>query len=530
MKYRIFILPLLLGSISASAYDLKIYYDRNGECDEICSIPYVGTGCCPDQSVVTEQDIALKFMDLAASHDEEFKGFKLPDETELMDANGNLKLTGRQINAKGLDSSVTLRTTNTCAETSERNSNGICVNAQALENPEGENVAYIDWSALEPEFTSNGVLVDFSGGEVLPDDVGGNDKGGGDKICRYYRKFKVRFNWCPQTYQTFTWRWANTGTVPQGWTADEGPDLWPTNSTCNTSSVVYDYEWKNPTSLTPGNATYKQNGATVTRIDVPSGFDSNWYLRGFYILGYPEQPNGCSAGDHNTLGNDLPSGCIQYWGYRNTVAQNLVTSQNSSWGTARLGLKKGSTDMNYIPLDDTDLNNWANTRWAIWKCHDKSLGEDYQAIKPTDIIDVYAGWARKCEPGDTSATCMLQIQRTGLNQNSNKGDAMYYTSCTSGTLSGDGTYHPSCGLCSEDNPTMCSEKECNGLTNAHWCVVSGTTQCSPRSVTRACCVDVLDGCDSKGCALVGGTWEDDTSTCTVSDGDGDTGDESQEGA
>ena len=486
MKYRIFILPLLLGSISASAYDLKIYYDRNGECDEICSIPYVGTGCCPDQSVVTEQDIALKFMDLAASHDEEFKGFKLPDETELMDAEGNLKLTGRQINAKGLDSSVTLRTTNTCAETSERNSNGICVNAQALENPENANVAYIDWTSVLNNTNGD------SGYEIEPDQI----KGDNGKSCYYDRDFDIVIHWCPKNYSAIDYSYGGAhiayGNNSVDWSA----------LPCNQSTETYHYHWNGGTSL----GTYTKNGVTQTELVFPSA--NGWSPRGFYIVGYPEfKPNDSSF-------NNIP-----YYSLLKTIADNLVTEQSTTWGRARLGLPFNQASVTDRIILNNKVNGFgdANANWQIWTCRG-----DVQTVH------MYAAWARDCAPGD-GATCTRQIQRHGLS-NPDKGDAMYYTSCTSGTLSGDGTYNPSCGECSATNLGQCSKKKCT-FSNAHWCVVGGTEQCVAAGASaKNCCLDDFSGCDSKGCGLMGGTWDDTTSTCTGTDGDGDAGGESQEGA
>ena len=521
MKQRIFILPLLLGPVSAMAFDLHVYYDTNGNCDTFCSIQHQGDGCCPTQNVVTSEAIAEKFMDIANNRDEVFSGFTLPDGTVLMDSTGDLKLTGRQVNAKGLDSTVTLRTTNTCAGNGIKNANGVCVDSNAMAESDKEEgrvdyATYVDWGSLTPGFNSNGVPSDFSGGETSPNDLGNNGKGG----CQYYRKFKVKFHWCPETYETFTWRWANTGSVPQGYTVAEGPGLWPSGCV---DGPTYDYEWKNPTDLTPGNATYKDSGGNiVNRLNVPSNFDSNWTLRGFYLLNYPTRPSGsdCQPGDHNVLGNDLPAGCIQYWGYRNTIANNLVTSNTNTWGRARLGLKKNSSgDLNYIPLNDV-LENYANSRWQIWSCTE---------IKPTDVMHLYAGWARNPIVDTTNVGGEFKIYRTGLS-NPDKGDAEYRYWCqeSGATLNNAGAYNASCdlGKCSLDNLPGCTTLEaCTDISGAHWCFSGSTPSCMSSASGRSmCCNDNLDACTKEtACTDVGGTWNGTSCVASSNSGGGNGG-------
>lgn len=505
---RIYILPFVLASVSAGAVELSIYYDINPDtsCETFCNFPYKGDGCCPAANVVTPEAIYEKFAASAEGLDKTFSGFKLPDGTELMDSSGELKLTGNQVASKGSSvSGATLRATNRCQTGTKQNQKGICVSASALDTPENENIAYIDWSLLTPTYNGNGVPSDFGGGEIPASEVGEH----GEKGCQYYRKFKVKFHWCPESYETFTWRWANTGSVPQGWTAKEAPEKWPSN--CNAqSSPTYDYYWNSKAGLTPGAATYKLNGVTQTRIDVPSSFDYNWQLRGFYLLNYPQQPSsGCAAGDHNTLGNDLPSGCIQYWGYRNTVAQNLVTTETSTWGTARLGLKKGTeSDLTYIPVDDNELNNWANTRWAIWSC---------TPIQETDVIHLYAGWGYKPTVGE-NVEGRFKIYRTGL-QNPNKGDAEYNYWCNNGaTVHGGNTYNPVCELggCSKTNPAGCTTLElCLNAGETHWCYNnSSEPECLYGASGRnTCCNDNLTACTKESaCDAVGGQWVDGTCT------------------
>lgn len=497
MKYRIYILPLLLGPMSATAYELDLYYDLNGNYDTFCTTNYVGLGDCPNP--VDQTAVAEKLMALAAERDEVLGDIKLSDGTTLINSNGEFQLTGTQVNAKGLDQTTTLQTNNECKSGNTKNKNGVCVNATALSEAGNENgndyATYIDLDELTPQFNSNGVLVDFGGGEVSPDDVGGNDKGG----CGYYSKFKVQIHWCPESYETFTWRWANTGTTPQGWTADEGPDLWPTSGCVN--GPVYDYEWKNRTSLAEGNATYKLDGAVQTKIEVPPEFtNNNWQLRGFYLLNYPQQPSGCTAGVHTTNGNNLPSGCIQYWGYRNTIAQNLVTTADSNWGTARLGLgKANNASLIEVPINDV-TSNFANSRWAIWSC---------SPIPETRVFHLYAGWARDCDAKD-GATCTLGIRRTGLYNSNNKGDAFYTTGCSGSNqtlVSGANTYHP---VCSTNSASNCTSSQ-------HFCYVGAAPQCVARGESSsACCNDNLGACNKESacCVITGGTWDDTDSSCS----------------
>lgn len=132
---KIFILPLILASVSAGAVELSIYYDINPDtsCETFCSIPHKGEGCCPEANVITQEAIFEKFAASAEVRGETFSGFKLSDGSELMDSSGSLKLTGNQVAAKGsIASGATLRTTNKCAGTSKRNPNGVCT------EPDGE--------------------------------------------------------------------------------------------------------------------------------------------------------------------------------------------------------------------------------------------------------------------------------------------------------------------------------------------------------------------------------------------------------
>ena len=444
MKYRIFILPLLLGPVSASALSFSVYYDRNGNCDTLCNFPYVGEGCCPDQNVVTAQAIAEKFMDLAAGRDEEFSGFKLTKGTEtieIMDPSGNL-LTGKQINALNLDSSVTLRTTNTCAGTAARNDNNVCVY--------GFDTATQDYTYVD--FTNG----DAEGGyEVWPDGLGGTPKG---NSC-FHSKFKLKIHWCPPKHGAYTGNWGNgrTGWDPPSVPAGFGyPELWPED--CESGDNITDnleYEWVDRsnagTTCTHGFldsdgkkrcAVYRRNNVIIDQLDVPTGRFADWTLRGFYLRSEDlwTPPTGC------TDGTNYNYDCFIYWGNRNYFAKWLVTTKNNTYGMARLGLPKNntngtiSTETGYIPLNDKSENNWGNTRWGIWDCSKT----DEEAANTT--YHLYAGWARNCAPDDEE-TCSLVIKRTGLHELNDKGDAFYQSTCPDGSQpegESGSSYNPTC--------------------------------------------------------------------------------------
>ena len=445
MKYRIFILPLLLGPISASAYNLSIYYDKNGNCDEFCNFQYQGPGCCPAQSVVTADAIAEKFMSLAAARDEVFSGFKLDDETEIMDAQGNLLLTGRQINDLNLDSSVTLRTTNTCASDADRNDNGFCVYGL---NTATEDYTYVDFTNGEAD----------DGYEVSPSDLGGTPKG---NSCMH-SKFKVKIHWCPPKYGAYTGNWTGenglTGWNPPSSPTGFYPELWPEDCEGGGEdlSEVLNYEWTRSSGNTCYDhisesckgaydnngvcrcAFYKKNGVILDQLDVPSGKFTDWTLRGFYLrsedLSTP--PTGCTSG----INQSYHSECFKYWGDRNYFAKWLVTTKNNTDGAARLGLLKNSQETGYIPLNDLQLVNWANTRWGIWDCNKT----DEEVANTT--YHLYAGWARNCAQDD-GEECSLVINRTGLHELNDKGDAFYQSTCPDGSSpEGDSgsSYNPTC--------------------------------------------------------------------------------------
>ena len=473
MKEKIFILPFLLYPMMGSG--LTFYYDTTGNCSTFCKTPYAGVGCCPQDDTLTSDELYDKLSDLAMARDEVFQGLKIGD-TVIMDPAGGLILDGKGINALSLPATTTIRTseTNTCQSGSSRTSvNNLCVSNSS-------DVSYVSFDIGDIE---NGYEIDK---ENL---TRGETEGKG---CQAYSKFKIQIHWCPETYQTFTWRWANTGNEPQGWTAAEAPTLWP-ESGC-VDGPLLDYEWKNRSSLTTGNATYKINGSLITELTVPSQFASGWKLRGFYLLNYPTQPSNCEPGDHNTT--SVSNDCIRYWGYRNTAAQNLVAHESNSWGVARLGLKVGSSaDWNVIPLDDTDLNNWGNTRWTIYSCTE---------IPEDTVFHMYAGWARDCSieipdgSGEPSPSCNLTIKRNGLTQSSNKGDAFYATTCSNGDTPVNNNAY---------NPTCIGQKVCELQEGMHWCFVGSFPQCVSTDTAYNCCTDNVTGCTKQGaCEDMGGTW------------------------
>ncbi|MBO7656279.1 MAG: hypothetical protein J6S80_00950 [Alphaproteobacteria bacterium] len=567
MKYRIFILPLLLGSVSASAYELDVYYDLNGNYDTFCTFPYVGPGDCP--SPITGQEIAEKFMSLAESSDEVFSGFTLPDSngTVLMDSTGNLKLTGKQVNDMGLDSTVTLRTSNTCA--SSRNSNGVCV--YGLDTAT-QDYTYVDFANGDIE----------NGYEMLPDDLVGGTKG---ESCMH-SEFNVRIHWCPPKYGAYTGNWGNGATgwnPPNSPSGFDYPELWP--SDCENGDTLYTdlhYKWvkRSNSSTTCGDssgcpgtkdsngvcrcAAYTQNNQIIDSLNVPSGKFTDWTLRGFYLgaSNLWEPPSGCTSGTNQSYNDN----CYNYWGNRNYFAKWRVTTKNNTDGMARLGLPKNSTETGFIPLNDRDLNNWANTRWGVWDCSKT----DEQVANTT--YHLYAGWARKCDPGE-DGTCTLTIKRTGLHELNDKGDAFYQSGCKDGSLpqgNSGSSYKPICTTVPKTisytydkyrttsgvNVTSCTGKPsadtCSPGTNLtladptslncggnyvfyKWNTSGGmhdagdSISCSYEelgSYTDANITGILCDCDNPS----GSATDRCNAVCGGNDGDGDAGGESQEGA
>lgn len=470
MKYRIYILPLLLGPMSATAYELDLYYDLNGNYDTFCTTNYVGLGDCPNP--VDQTAVAEKLMALAEERDEVLGDIKLSDGTTLINSNGEFQLTGTQVNAKGLDQTTTLQTNNECKSGNTKNKNGVCVNASALENPEGENVAYIDWFALEPQFNSNGVLVDFGGGEVAPDDIGGNDK-----ACYYDRDFDIVIHWCPENYSAIDYSYGGAhiayGNNPVDWSA----------LPCNYNTETYHYHWNGGTSL----GVYTQGGQTKTEIVFPTV--PGWSPRGFYIVRYPEyKPN-------NSSFNNIP-----YYSTLKTVADNLVTEQTTTWGRARLGLPFNQTNVTDRIILNNKVNGYgdANANWQIWTCDGDIT-----------TVHMYAAWARDCDAKD-GASCTLGIRRTGLYNSNNKGDAFYTTGCSGSNqtlVSGANTYHP---VCSTNSASNCTSSQ-------HFCYVGSAPQCvASGESSSACCNDNLGACNKESacCVVTGGTWNDTNSSCS----------------
>ncbi|MBO4700589.1 MAG: hypothetical protein J5620_02445 [Alphaproteobacteria bacterium] len=467
-------MPSIAGAVT-------LYYTPGRECPGLY-LNSAEIGCPADSLRVTQLNVTSRA-------DADFTGYNVGN-VEIVDSTGNIKSNAVETlaAAAAAGNTVSKVTGNYECQTGAReNSNGVCVNALSLDTSTSENIAYIDWESLV-----NNTNLD-SGYEIDPNQI----KDDGGKGCYYDRDFDIVIHWCPKNYSAIDYSYGGAhiayGNNPVDWSA----------LPCNQSTETYHYHWNGGTSL----GTYTKNGVTQTELVFPSAL--GWSPRGLYIVGYPEfKPNDSSF-------NNIP-----YYSLLKTIADNLVTEQSTTWGRARLGLPFNQANVTDRIILNNTVNGYgdANANWQIWTCRG-----DVQTVH------MYAAWARDCAPGDSSATCTRQIQRHGLS-NPDKGDTMYYTSCTSGTLSGDGTYNPSCGECSATNLGQCSKKDCV-FSNAHWCVVGGTEQCVAQGASaRSCCVDDFTGCDSKGCGLMGGTWDDTTLTCTGNDGDGDTGDESQEGA
>ena len=561
MKDRIFILPLLLGSVSASAFDLHVYYDTNGNCDTFCSIKYQGSGCCPDQNVVTAEAIAEKFMDLAAARDEEFSGFKLDDGTEIMDAQGNLKLTGRQINALNLDSSVTLRTTNTCAGTSERNDHNACVNSDYI---------YVD---------DNGAVID-------PEDV--DFEKGGDG-CVPIRDFQVRFhpvptktsNYCPMApYGYFDQHWCGlnmpTGSTTLGQFANGTSITYPFDPSVDSSytgttakALVCDTEdgcftlyhcgdkgkhgnnigwYDNPNCL--GNKITELNDKQLPTID-------GYTLRGYYGHTF-------NYADYQHMNGNMPT---------LRIIPDLVAEKSTTYGASYAKRLVKPADSFSMSLGTANLH--------VIKCPVQFQNNQIPQNTLTGVvIDVFGAWARDCEPGE-HGTCNLTVY-TSQSGAYDAGDVKYESGCKPGYHLAEGsngtTYNPQCeadtattisysygkyqttdgtnvisctsapddGICTVgDNLTLAdaNELQCGGNYKFYkWQTVgqsgglydaSATISCSYAelgSYTDANITGILCDCSSQ-------TTTNPADRCNSicadynggNDGDGDTGDESQEG-
>lgn len=459
MKNKIFILPLLLGPMSAFGYDISVYYDSKGNCDTLCSVPYAGTGCCPDQSVVTEQMIAEKFKDLAMAHDEEFKGFKLPDETELMDAEGNLKLTGRQINAMGLDSSVTLRTTNTCT-TGSRNNNNACVSS-----------AY--------------VYVDDNGEVIAPEDVS-FEKGAAE--CAPIQDFQVRFHPVP------TKNYNNCPNPPYGYFGKQWCSFSPQNITefasnlissdgtkvgvypfdpgaanqmglnnylqCNTADGCFTlYHCGNSNKHTPG-------WYTDANCSVPVGNPKLPEIAGYSLRGYYGYTFNYMANDHSLH-----------------MITDLVTESNTTLGAPWA---------NRLVTNGTSLNLGAANLKVIKCAVQFPDGKIPENTLQNVVIDVFGGWARDCA-NVTNGTCNRTIY-TAQSGAYGVGDVSYTNGCDDGyhLSSTTSTYNPSCVPDSTGQHITLRFKNltsstCDFSTGSQtWSCETGTTENMPAASLISC--------------------------------------------
>ena len=448
----------------AGAGSITLYYTPGGECPGLYLNPSA-TGCPGDSDRVVKLNVAKRA-------DAVFAGFQV-DGVEIVDSAGNVKSNAAATLATA-DTSTKITGDYTCQTGTSKNTNGVCVNALSLQTSTNENVAYVDWASVV-----NNTNLD-SGHEIEPNQI----KDDGAKGCGYDRDFDIVIHWCPENYTGVNYSYGGAHIEYATNTVD-----W-SSLPCDNATDTYHYHWNGGTSL----GVYTKNGVTQTELVFPSA--TGWSPRGLYIVSYPEfKPKDSSF-------NNIP-----YYSVLKTVADNLVTEQTTTWGRARLGLPFNQTNITDRIILDNQVNGYgdANANWQIWTCDGDIT-----------TVHMYAAWARDCDP-DSGATCTRQIQRNGLS-NPDKGDTMYYTSCTTGTISGDGTYKPSCGTCSESNPGMCGKTDCNNLTNTRWCVVDATPQCitSLAVVKNLCCNDTPEKCDKEwACDEVGGTWNADDETCSA---------------
>ena len=395
IKNKIFILTLILGPVSAGAVGFDLFYDTNGECDTFCSIQHQGTGCCPDQSVVTEEMIAEKLRDIAATYGEEMSAVKLSDGTEFMDANGNLKMTGRQVNAKGAGETVSLRVTGSCTGTSERNSNGTCVD-------ESGDTEYID----------------KSGGTMAPSNVG---------CWRYNNNTQTYDNYCHWNVN-ITFHDKPTSSSISGITS--GNDGLKLSCTSGAGCKMGAGSTKNCCTPDSGNANtpptcntaYVQNpssGSQATCQSISTPYADGYSFRGYF------------------LNNN--SGIV-------TQQTDMVNSAFSNFFPKNLNNRTISvTGHTVVIVDDEPVEIECTGTW-----HTRPDGSRYcdgsQTTAPINI-DVYGGWARDCDESDPNAICNPTI---GFNWNPTnglkKGNVRYDTSCQNGysVISGAGTYQPIC--------------------------------------------------------------------------------------
>ena len=415
MKHsKVFVLFFISFVGPVYAANLTIYYDTSEKkCPDYCNFPHNGDGCCPAANVVTPEAIYEKFASVAAKRDEQFSGFKLPDNTEFMDKDGNIKMTGAQVASKGLaNTGITLRTVNTCT-TGEKNSKGVCYDSAGT---------YVD---LENGKFDDGFEVS---GQSL-DRKGKSSGNGGKGTCEYDRDFDVVIHWAPRDYEDIV-------TTPYDYVSGLGSEIhinqkpisW-TGIPKKEPSVTYHYHWDG--GLNPGKWT--KNGTPVKQIQLPTV--SGWTLRGLYVLNYPLSEKASEPKASATDGEK--QAWINYLSWVRTVADELVSEATNTYSTARIGFLPNQIDLGYIDVEDDGAYGNSQTRWSIWTC------------EPIDEIHMYAGWTRNC----ANDMCHLTIKRNGLNNNNNRGDVFYDVdgaTCLDGSIPKNrNTYKPSCENASE---------------------------------------------------------------------------------
>ncbi len=472
-------LTCALCFVSLPAVAVTLYYEQGGACPGLYKTRPL-SGCNATQ---------VTHLDVTPMSDTVFDGFKVNGQTVVY-ADGTVASNAADILRGASLTSDKIQQSYTCQSGFSENNNGVCVDYNG-------NMTYVDFE--------NGV--EESGFEVEPANLGRG--GAGSNEC-VHSKFKVKIHWCPPKYGAYTGNWSNglSGWNPPSVPENFGyPELWPSDSDCNTADEVLYYDWKDRGT---SSASYHKNsytGPLVTSINKPDGKFNGWTLRGFYLLedDLYDVPSGCNASTNATYSPI----CYSYWGNRNYFAKRRVVTATNTEGTARLGLPKpnSNTITNYVDLDDSHNGAngaWSNTRWTVYDCsitHKQAENKTYH---------LYAGWARDCEtPND--GTCNLAIRRTGLSQSNNKGDAFYTTTCNNGaTPTGNGTYNPICPeKCALNNLSACTQSECLNLNGTNWC--AGTPQCVLGSSARLCCMNSLANCtSSKDCESVGGTWNGTT--------------------
>lgn len=466
-------MPSIAGAVT-------LYYTPGRECPGLY-LNSAEIGCPADSLRVTQLSVTSRA-------DADFTGYNVGN-VEIVDSTGNIKSNAVETLAAAAASGNTVSKVTgnyECVTGATENKNGVCVYGLTTST---QDYTYVDFTNGDIE----------NGYEVLPDNLIGGTKG---ESCMH-SKFKVRIHWCPPKHGAYTGNWGNgkTGwnppTVPAGF---DYPELWPAD--CENGDLYEDleYEWKDRQNASVscydainnvckgtvdnnGNcrcAVYKKNNVILEQLNVPTGKFADWTLRGFYLgsSNLYTPPSGCSEGTNQPYNSD----CFDYWGNRNYFAKWRVTTKNNTDGMARLGLPKNSTATGYIPLNDGELANWANTRWGVWDCSKT----DEQVANTT--YHLYAGWARNCE---NDKTCTLTIKRTGLHELNDKGDAFYTASCSDGSQPQNaGTYNPTCNSASTISYTYSKYQTtdgtavtCAGVPSGGTCTVgTNFTLASPTSL------------------------------------------------